>query len=322
MKKIDTSLKIGAKKFHQKRIFAQKLSEKYRKKYFKGNNIKKQFLEKRKKCPVCNTENKNILFIKGGGTHKKCKKCEIIYLDPVFKDKKLEEFYRFNDDNQSLVSLNEKKFYYQMFKDGIKFILKKKRIKNLLDIGCSNGICLDAAKDLKIKSYGMELNKKEAEIASKKHTVFNESVFEFKNKLKFEAITMWDVIEHIKNTHKLLKKVSGLLVKNGIFFFQTPNAKSLANTVLHEKSNCFDGIEHVNLFSLKSLSIIAKKNNFKILSIRTVFSEIPIIDNYLNFDTPYMGPSNSKKLLTFLDEKKMHKLLLGYKFQVIFKKLK
>jgi len=48
MKKIDTSLKIGAKKFHQKRIFAQKLSEKYRKKYFKGNNIKKQFLEKRK----------------------------------------------------------------------------------------------------------------------------------------------------------------------------------------------------------------------------------------------------------------------------------
>ena len=168
----------------------------------------------------------------------------------------------------------------------------------------------------------MELNKKEAEIASKKHTVFNESVFEFKNKLKFEAITMWDVIEHIKNTHKLLKKVSGLLVKNGIFFFQTPNAKSLANTVLHEKSNCFDGIEHVNLFSLKSLSIIAKKNNFKILSIRTVFSEIPIIDNYLNFDTPYMGPSNSKKLLTFFDEKKIHKLLLGYKFQVIFKKLK
>ena len=29
MKKIDTSLKIGAKKFHQKRLFAQNLSEKY-----------------------------------------------------------------------------------------------------------------------------------------------------------------------------------------------------------------------------------------------------------------------------------------------------
>ncbi len=207
-----------------------------------------------------------------------------------------------------------------MYEDGIKFIQKKKRIKTLLDVGCSNGISLDVSKSLGIKSYALELNKKEAKIAAKNHTVYNESVFTFSEKIKFDAITMWDVIEHIKEVHKLLQKISNMLNKNGIFFFQTPNSNSLANSILHEKSNCFDGIEHVNLYSLKCLKIIAKKNNFKIISIRTVFSEIPIIDNYLNFENPYLGPSKSKKLFNFMNEKKLHDSLLGYKFQVIFRK--
>ncbi|MDA9186628.1 class I SAM-dependent methyltransferase [Candidatus Pelagibacter sp.] len=320
MKNFDNSLKIGAKKFHQQRLFAEKLSQQYRKKFFLGNKIKSSLLERRK-CPVCNIKNDDILFIKGGGTHKKCKKCEMIYLDPVFKDKSLEKFYKFNSDHQSLVSLNEKKFYYRMFLDGIKFIQKSKKIKTLLDIGCSNGLSLDVSKRLKIKTYGLEINKKEAEIASKKHIIFNESIFTFKEKMRFDTITMWDVIEHIKDVHRLLKKISSLLNKNGIFFFQTPKSNSLANSILHEKSNCFDGIEHVNLYSLKSLNIIAKKYNFKIISIRTVFSEIPIIDNYLNYENPYLGPSKTKKIFGFMNEKKLHNLLLGYKFQVLFKKL-
>lgn len=318
--KFDISLKVGAKKFHQNRKKSEKLSKKYRNKYISGNKIKKKFLENRK-CPVCNIDNKNALFTKGGGVHKKCQKCEIIYLDPVFKDKSLENFYKFNIDNQSQTSLNEKKFYLQMFKDGIKSILKIKKVKSLLDIGCSNGISLDASKGYKIKSYGLELNRKEAKIASKKHTIFNDSIFTFDKKIKFDVITMWDVIEHIKDVNKLLKKISYLLSNNGLFFFQTPNAHSLANKIMHEKSNCFDGIEHVNLYSLKSLNILAKRHGFKIVHLRTVFSEIPILDNYLNFDNAYLGPSKSKKLLKLIDEKKLHDLLLGYKFQAIFKKL-
>ena len=164
------------------------------------------------------------------------------------------------------------------------------------------------------------MNEQEAKIAERNHKIYRCSIFKFSEKFKFDVITMWDVIEHIKNTRSLLKKVYKMLNKGGLFFFQTPNAHSLANSILHDKSNCFDGIEHVNLFSLKSISMISKKNKFKIIDIRTVISEIPIIQNYLNFDNPYLGDSKSKKLFNKIDEKKMHQLLLGYKFQVILKK--
>ena len=79
----------------------------------------------------------------------------------------------------------------------------------------------------------------------------------------------------------------------------------------------FDGIEHTNLFSLKSINLIAKQHSFKVNRISTVISEIPIINNYLNFEDPYFGKNKDKKILNTISEKTLHNKLLGYKFLVI-----
>ena len=92
-KNFDMSLKFGANFVHKKRKFSQKKNENYRKKYIKDGLIKKKFLIKTS-CPVCKLYNKQILFIKDGGTYKKCKNCEMIYLDPVFKDDELNNYYK------------------------------------------------------------------------------------------------------------------------------------------------------------------------------------------------------------------------------------
>ena len=179
---------------------------------------------------------------------------------------------------------------------------------------------LDLVKKNKIQTYGIELNKREFLISSKKHNVACKSIFSYDSKEKFDCITMWDVIEHIKDTHKLLKKIKFLLSDNGLFFFQTPNSHSLASVILQNKCNMFDGIEHTNLFSLKSINLIAKQHSFKVNKISTVISEIPIINNYLNFEDPYFGNNKDKKILNTISEKTLHKKLLGYKFQVILQK--
>jgi SAM-dependent methyltransferase len=208
-----------------------------------------------------------------------------------------------------------------MFSSGLSTLKSsKKKINNLLDIGCSNGIFLDLVNKNNIQTHGIELNKKEYEISSKKHNVDCASIFSYSSKIKYDCITMWDVIEHIKDTHKLLRKIKSLLNPNGLFFFQTPNANSLASTILHEKCNMFDGIEHCNLFSLKSIKMIAKKHSFQVKKINTVISEIPIINNHLNFDDPYLGKNRDKKILNTISEKVLHKKLLGYKFQAVLQK--
>ena len=125
-KNFDMSLKFGANFVHAKRKFSQKKNENYRKKYIGNGLIKKKFLIKTN-CPVCKLNNKQILFIKDGGTYKKCKNCEMIYLDPVFKDNELNNYYKNNHDAQSQISKNEKNFYNKMFSSGFSVIERSKK---------------------------------------------------------------------------------------------------------------------------------------------------------------------------------------------------
>ena len=83
-----------------------------------------------------------------------------------------------------------------------------------------------------------------------------------------------------------------------------------------------DGIEHVNIYGLKSLSQLCKKSNYQLIQYETIISEIGIINNYLNFKNPYLGDTkNVKNFFKVIDEKFMHINKMGYKFQACLKKI-
>lgn len=321
--KEDMALKIGANKLHQGRKFSYSIIEKNHQKYFDKNkkSYKKIFLEKRN-CPTCASSKFFNIFKKRGGTYVKCLNCDMIYLNPVFKDKELSKYYANLHDAQSKITLNESFFYKLIYTKGLDAIERfKNKGKFLMDIGCSSGFFLDIALKYGWKTYGIEFNK-EKKLIKKNHTIFSQDIDTLPSTLKFDLVTMWDVFEHIKDGNQFLKKIKSRLNNEGLIFMQTPNVSSLAARILQEKCNVFDGIEHVNLYNFQTIKILAKNNNLKILNIKSVISEIPIISNYLDFTNPYFGQSDFKStILNLIDEKKLHKNQLGYKMQVILKKL-
>ena len=316
------ALAVGAKKLHDGRKFMYDAVEATHKKYVGKNSFyKKKFLEKRN-CPLCNSKRKSTLFKKRGGIYTKCKQCELVYLDPVFKDRELSEYYQNLHDAQSVVTKNESTFYKKIYTIGLKSIENVIKKGIILDIGCSSGYFLDIAKSRGWTTFGIELGKKEAKIAKSFHKVFEKDIQHLDKSQKFDVITMWDVIEHIKNGNKSLKYMRERLRKNGLIFFQTPNVNSLAARILQEKCNVFDGLEHVNLYDETTMRLLAQRNGFRIIHYKSVISEIPIISNYLDYSHPYLGESKfGKSVLGLINEKKLHKNLLGYKMQVILKKV-
>jgi len=324
----DLALKKGSKKLHIKRQKQLNKAYDYHKFFHdKNGNIDSKYLELRN-CPICNKNNFVFLFKKNGGNYVLCKNksCQLVYLNPCFTDEHLESYYKNMGIAQSITVKDESLFYRKIYSYGItninKFIKPKKEI-NILDLGCSTGFFLDIAKEKGWKTFGIELNEKEIDIAKKNHNVKNINLHEVQEKLnyKFNVITMWDVIEHIKDPHYLLKTIKKSLKPGGLFFFQTPNVNSLAARILQQKCNVFDGIEHVNLFNENNIYNIAKKNKFKVLLVESIISEIPIISNYLNYDHPYLGSSKEKNFLGIFDDKILHKKYLGYKMQVVFKSI-
>jgi len=318
----DMALTVGAKKLHEGRQFMYEQAKKYNSQFIDSVSgyCKDEFLENRD-CPVCGCSEHINLFTKGGGRYVACKNCGMIFLNPVFTDKALENFYFNNSTTQSEVVINESDFYERIYNKGLASLSKYITHGTVMDVGCSSGFFLDVAKTQGWKTVGVELNNKEAKLAQKKHKVYNTSIHKLELKEKCDVITMWDVFEHIKDGNNSLQMLSQkYLNKGGVIFLQVPNSKSLAARVLHEKCNMFDGIEHVNLYDPNTISLIAEKNGLNVLQIETVISEIPIIDNYLDYQDPYFGETkHSRKILGLIDEKTLHDNLLGYKMQVILR---
>ena len=279
-----------------------------------------EFTEERN-CPVCNSSNELHVFYKEGGRYVKCQDCDMVYLNPVFKDFALKDYYESNHSVQSeIVEGDLDEFYVNIYTKGVESIKEvNKNALNILDIGCSSGAFLDIAKKHSLKTFGVELNKTEYEFSKKKgHSVYNDLLENISFEDKFDAITMWDVFEHLKDGEFYLNLMKSLISKDGVIFLQIPSADSLAAKILQEKCNMFDGLEHVNLYGVETIKKLALKCNLEVLDIKSVIGEIGVINNHLNYENPYLGNTKNKTSIpNIIDEEKLHENLQGYKLQVI-----
>jgi 2-polyprenyl-3-methyl-5-hydroxy-6-metoxy-1,4-benzoquinol methylase len=320
----DMALEVSAKKVHEGRQFMYDQAKAYHDIFRDKNSglCKEEFLEKRV-CPTCNEPKHTSIFIKDGGTYVKCNACGMCFLNPVFTDEALVKFYSGNNTVQSEVVANESSFYRRIYGKGLASISRFVSGGEIFDIGCSSGFFLDIAKESMWSTVGVELNKAEAAIAQKKHKVYNAPIESLKFDKHFDAITLWDVFEHIKDGSKVLRILKSHLSGHGVIFLQTPNVDALAARVLQEKCKMFDGIEHVNIYSSKTIELIAKRNEFTVLHMETVISEIPVVANYLEYQDPYLGTAvHGGKILSLIDEESLHRNLLGYKLQVVLKPIR
>ncbi|PIF03809.1 MAG: SAM-dependent methyltransferase [Arcobacter sp.] len=315
------------KELHEKRVKMWDKSMENHKKYI--NPETKLFLDKFTRirtCPVCDSSNYISIFSKEGGTYVKCQDCTMIYLNPVFTDEAIIEYYQINHTEQSeVVESDTDNFYINIYNGGLQTIKQyNHNISKILDIGCSSGTFLDLAKQQNLDTYGVELNKAEFEFArGKGHKVFNELLEKISFGTKFDAITMWDVFEHIVDGQFYLNTIKKLLNDNGVIFLQIPSSDSLAAKILQEHCNMYDGLEHVNLYGVKTIKQLASRCNLEILNLKTVISEIGVINNFLNYENPYLGNTTNKEFIpNLIDEKKLHDTLQGYKLQVILREIK
>lgn len=275
-------------------------------------------------CPVCDSDQSRFLFLKTGGIHVQCESCEMVYLNPVFKDEALTKFYQENHTGQSEMVDDDVEFYGAIYNQGLDLVKKSNpNIGNVLDYGCSGGFFLDVASKAGIANcFGMELNKIEADISKAKgHSVHVGLLDSNPFSEKFDLITLWDVFEHIKEGKSYLEKFREILSNQGLLFLQVPNAMSLAARIMQEHSNMYDGLEHVNLYSPETLKLVAEKTGFKVVEMQTVIPEMNVLNNYLNYENGYTGNRGAtSNLLDLITESNLHKHLLGYKIQAVLSK--
>lgn len=118
-------------------------------------------------------------------------------------------------DNYYQITKNDYEFYkrgklrYNILKNTINTLRKscKKKIK-ILDFGCGNGyVTMDVPKD--VEYLGVDFSNIAIEICKKKFPYFKFEIAnleDYKIEENFDMIFLIDILEHLSNPHKILKK--------------------------------------------------------------------------------------------------------------------
>jgi len=230
-------------------------------------------------CPVCNSDmhlfsqSTKYLFFN-------CRRCGFWtsrYIDfkmPYFEYEKAPDFVgRENGTFEKRICAAKRSLSYYFSLIGL-------IPKSFIDVGCSYGEYVGAAKSLGIKAFGIEVDSYKVECAKsyglnviKKDLVHDE--FEFP-KAKF--ILLRHVIEHIPEFLNLMEKASDHLEGGGILWVEVPNQGSIVNKikanegkVLHDER--FRGAlyppTHINGFTKNTMHYIGKRLNLKVKRIIT-----------------------------------------------------
>ena len=176
------------------------------------------------------------------------------------------------------------KYIINQILSNIKFKNRKKNIVlnkiKIIDVGCGGGLVCEPLSRLGADVVGVDFIKKNIKIA-KKHAAdeglnINYLVKDINNinlKKKFDVLLLLEVIEHLDNWQKIIKKIDKLIKPNGLIIISSINRNFLSKIFalfIAEKILGWIPIgthNYNNLIKPKELINVLKINNYKIKNI-------------------------------------------------------
>jgi 2-polyprenyl-3-methyl-5-hydroxy-6-metoxy-1,4-benzoquinol methylase len=143
----------------------------------------------------------------------------------------------------------------------------------LLDVGAGSGGFLALMQTLGWQVTGLEPDPVAAESARSESglDIIPRTLEEARlEEASFDAITMSHVLEHLPDTAATLRECRRLLRPGGRIAIVTPNVESLMHRSFGQDWRGLEVPRHINLFSVRSLSLAMESIGFRVAEIRTL----------------------------------------------------
>lgn len=250
-----------------------------------GDFIRELSLSKRLSCPVCRSEKEepdDIIARTPLRTFRRCADCGMVYMawtaDGAAKEYTKSYFAEQYKDQYGRTYLED---FAAIKAQSARRVRKMNAVfkaaggekSAVLDIGCAYGPFLSAAQEGGWQPYGTDVA--EDAVLYVKETLGIPAVraafpaFDAQKEFgreQFDAVTMWYVIEHFQDLEAVLKKVSSLVKKGGVFAFSTPSGSGVS--ARFNKQSFFENSpsDHYTIWEPENAAKILKRFGFSVIS--------------------------------------------------------
>lgn len=213
-------------------------------------------------CVVCAGTSFTALFSKEGHHFSRCAVCSLERIHPQPTDEVLARIY--GDDYYNAWGLHRDeqrvaRLKKATFSDLLDRLPVPRPGDRLLDCGAATGFLLEVAKERGWEPYAVEFGDLGASELRRKfgpERVFQGEIeqahFEGMTDGAFQAITMCDFIEHVRDPRRVLTRARQLLAPGGVLAITTPDAGSFSHTLLRSGWTHYK-IEHLYYFQKSNL---------------------------------------------------------------------
>lgn len=243
-------------------------------------------------CNLCGSGSPVHLFSKDGFDLVRCRQCELVYVANPPSGDELQKLYSFESGYQKELVEDpiSTAFHHDEATRNLALLQGHARSGRLLDVGCSTGLFLSAARKAGWQARGVEYSEDSSRVAREVYGLdvvtgaLEPGMFEPGS---FDVVTFWDVIEHVPDPAHTLGVAAELLAPGGLMVLKTPNVDGLypkASLALAHRLDFWRHPEppgHLFQFSEKTLGRLAAGAG--LLPRTTVHQRIPL--SY-SFGTP------------------------------------
>ena len=280
-------------------IFSEKNTESHREEKFTWNEILQNLAGAQKfDCPVCGERSSRGKIVARTATHtfRRCPNCKMIFLSFSTDSRVQYEKNYFEGEYKNQYGRTYLEDFDSIKAQGvrrvqiIKKILGKKKfhtVKNsatpntyyplpatLLDVGCAYGPFLSAASEAGFEPFGSDISVAAVDYVKKDlgFECVNASFLDFDSEKEFgvsqfDALTMWFVIEHVRDLGGALKQANKFLKRGGVFAFSTPSASGVSARFSRRKFFEQSPRDHYSIWEIQRSKKILKRFGFKIKKI-------------------------------------------------------
>lgn len=230
-------------------------------------------------CEICKSNNARFYLKKNGCFLYKCARCGLVFVSPLPKDDFAiydKKYFQGTDKQFGYVDYDkDKKPMKNFFLKHLKIIAGNFETVHgikLLDVGAATGFFVKLAADYGFDAEGLEISGWAVEQGKRKGLKIQQGTIhtaQFSDS-SFDAITLFDVLEHIGAPHAFLEKTFSLLKKDGVLIINTPDAKSAWSRVLGKRWQALIPPEHLFLYNKNNIKELLNKHNFRVLKIKTI----------------------------------------------------